>query len=110
MLTSKDLIAINRQFHSGKLVNESSLDYAVELTARSKNWLRTAAYLVRAILIDHAFEDGNKRTAAAVIMFYLEANGLQYDAGKITKAVISILKKNTTNLSVIERVIKNAIE
>ena len=64
MLSKKDVIEINREFHSGKIVNEGSLDYAIETTKRSKNWLRSAAYLVRAVLIDHAFEDGNRKKRA----------------------------------------------
>ncbi len=110
MLSKKDIVAINQQFHNGRLSNESSLDYAIEIQRRSRNWLRCAALLVRAILADHVFEDGNKRTAAAVIMFYLEADDFHYRPEKVAQAVVHLIKKKTTNTEVIERVIKNVIE
>jgi len=110
MLSKKDVIEINREFHSGKIVNEGSLDYAIETTKRSKNWLKSAAVIVRAILADHVFEDGNKRTAAAVMMAYLDINNLGYNQDKVGETVVRMLKDNVTNLKKIERLIKNAIE
>lgn len=110
MLSKKDVIEINKGFSIGKLMNESSLDYAVKTTARSKNWLQSAAVLTRSILIDHAFEDGNKRTAAAVIMLLMELNKIPLDPEEIPKAVVKILKKNITSIHKIERLIKDAIK
>ena len=78
MLSRKDIIEINREFSSGKLMNGGSLDYAIKENERSRNWLRTAAIFTRAILIDHAFEDGNKRTAAAVIMMIMDMNNIWF--------------------------------
>ena len=43
MLSKKDIISANRNSILEKLSNESSLDYAISLTHRSKNWLRTCA-------------------------------------------------------------------
>ena len=110
MLSKKDIITLNQQLHTGKIVNESSLDYTLENTRRSKNWLKTAAMITRAILIDHVFEDGNKRTAAAVVMTYFEANNIHYNPDNINKMIIAILKKNVTDIRQIERLIKNAIK
>lgn len=110
MLSKKDLINANRNFHTGKLVNESSLDFALASARKTKDWLKAVAFLVRAILIDHAFEDGNKRTAAAVIMTYLEMNNLYYNPDRVSKVVIQLLKKNITDTRKIERIIQNVIE
>lgn len=110
MLSKKDIIAINAEFDSGKLVNESSLDYALKTIARSKNWLRAAALLTRAILIDHVFEDGNKRTAVAVIRTHYEMHGIRYDRQKVNEMIVQMLKKNTTSITQIERFIKDGIE
>ncbi len=110
MLSKKDLITANKQFHTGKIANESSLDYALDNAKKTKDWIKAAAYLVRAILIDHAFEDGNKRTAAAVIMAYLEFNSLYYNPDKVSKLVIQLLKKNITDTRKIARMIQNVIE
>lgn len=110
MLSKKDIIALNQELHTGRIVNEGSLDYAIETTKRSKNWLKSAATLTRAILIDHVFEDGNKRTAAAVIMVHLEMNNIHYNPDSVNQMIIRILKKNITNMRTIERMIKNVIE
>ncbi|MDO8741072.1 MAG: Fic family protein [Candidatus Woesearchaeota archaeon] len=110
MLSKKDVVEINKGFSTGKLMNESSLDYAVKTTARSRNWLRSAALLARSILIDHAFEDGNKRTAAAAIMLLMDLNDIQFNPEEIPKVVVKILKKNITSLTEIERCIKDAIK
>ena len=110
MLSKKDLINANRKFHTGKIANESSLDFALANARKTKDWLKAAAFLVRAILIDHAFEDGNKRTAAAVIMAYLEMNNFHYNPDRVSRIVIQMLKKNITDGRKIERMIQNVIE
>ena len=110
MLSKKDIITLNQELHTGRVINESSLDYAIESTRKSKNWLKTAAMLTRAILIDHVFEDGNKRTAAAVIMVYFQTNNIHYNPDNVNKIVVQMLKKNITNMRTIERLIKNVIE
>ena len=105
MLSKKDIIVINKDHHTGKFSNESSLDFAVSQVQRSKNWLKTAAILSRAILIDHVFEDGNKRTAAGVIAGVMEMNNMKYNPGKIDQIVIQIAKENITSIKQIEKVI-----
>lgn len=110
MLSKKDIVVFNKGFHTGRVVNEGSLDYAVSMTARSKNWLRTAAILTRAILIDHVFEDGNKRTAAATILACCDISNVYCNPQKINVAIVQMMKKNITDVRKIERMIKNAIE
>jgi len=109
MLSKKDIIELNKQFHTGHVINEGSLDYAVQTTARSRNWLRTAAVMSRIILVDHVFEDGNKRTAAAVIMLLMELSKLEYYPEKIPYVVVYISKKSFTNIKELERCIKNGL-
>ncbi len=109
MLSLKDILEINKQFSEGRVVNKSSLEYVVKTQARSKNWLRTTAAFTRAILIDHPFEDGNKRTAANVIMLLLEMNNIEFNAEKVSSVVIDITKKNLTSLREIERHINHGI-
>lgn len=110
MLSKKDLISLNQEFAEGIIVNKSSLDYVVDMTRKSKNWLKTAALLVRAILVDHIFTDGNKRTAAAVIMACLEMQGFVCDQDKVGAVVIRIIKENITDVRKIERLIKNVVK
>ena len=110
MLSKKDLVAINKEFHAGRMLNESSLDYAIAYARKTKDWLKAAAYLVRAILIDHAFEDGNKRTAAAVIENYIDINGHYFNQDRVNRVVLQIMRKNITDTRKIARLIQNATE
>lgn len=110
MLSKKDLIETNKLFHNGKVINESSLDFAVISVQRSRNWLKAAAILCRAILIDHAFEDGNKRTGAAVIAAIMELNNIPFHPERIDQCVLAISKNNIANLKKIQQVITNVRE
>jgi prophage maintenance system killer protein len=109
MLSEKDIVEINKDVSNGRIVNKSSLDFAVKTSARSKNWLRSAALFTRAILIDHVFEDGNKRTAAAAVMLIMDMNKIVFDPEIVSKAIVKILKKNITGVREIERCIKDAV-
>jgi|SRR3972149_4700857 len=109
MLSIKDIAEINKEFSSGTLVNENSLAYASSTTQRSRNWLKTAATFTKTILIDHAFEDGNKRTTAAVIMLIMDLSKVQFDPEKIPHIIVKLLKGNITSIKEIERCIKDGI-
>ena len=109
MLTEKDIIEINKQFDRGIVVNKSSLDFALKTLITTKDWVTQAAFLVRAIALDHIFEEGNKRTALAVLMTYFQANKKAYDLYRIEKIMIDIIIKNITSIEEIRRKIKNAI-
>ena len=99
-LNKKDLTGINQEIGSnGKFHNEDSLDFALS-TAKHKSWLYELCYIVRSLLVDHCFEDGNKRTAITVIITYFESNDLDYDKDKLTKTVWKVAKKNITDMSV----------
>ena len=109
MLSTKDVVELNRSFSTGTVVNAGSLDYAIKTQARSRNWLRTAAVFARTILLDHVFEDGNKRTAAAVVMLLMEMHGVAYDPGAMPKIILKIIKQNITSITKLERGIRHAI-
>ena len=109
MINKQDVIEINKQFDKGNLVNEASLDFAFSNLQHTKDWIKQLAYLTRAILIDRVFEEGNKRTASAVIASALEIQKMAYDPHKIDEIIICILKKNTTNIDHIRRLIKSVI-
>ena len=76
---------------------------------QSKNWAEQLAFIVRAIVNDHVFSDGNKRTAAAYAMSVLEAQKLQYDAYKVDRMVLSIAQNRITDTGSIRRMIKNVL-
>ncbi len=108
MLSKKDLIAINQEFHTGKIANENRLVFAIDHAKRSKDWLKATAYLARAIILDHIFEDGNERTAAAVIATCIEMQNLNFDKNKLDNLVLKIAKKNIQSIETIMRLIKDA--
>lgn len=110
MLNEKDLITINKKFSNGHVVNESTLKYVADYVRKSNNWIKSLAHLVRAILIDHIFEDGNKRTAVAIIAYYFEEKNYNYNLDEINKIIIKMLKNNTTSIDEIERLLENAIK
>ena len=74
-LNKKDLIGINQQVGSnGKFHNEDSIDFALSIAKQNKSWLYELSYLVRSLLVDYVFQDGNKRTAFLVTVYSLEKN------------------------------------
>jgi len=110
MLSRKDIIELNKRFHRGTIVNGSSLDHALETQARSRNWLRTAAVFTRSIMVDHTFADGNKRTAAGAVIMIMRMNKIQFDPEMIPEIIVTIAKKNISNVRQIERYIKNVVK
>jgi len=106
---SLEYIRINQEIgEEGELTNPSALDYAVDRIRDKKDWLLELGYLVRSLLIDHAFKEGNKRTALALILVYFEDKAIEYDKQKMIRIISKIAAKNITNISKIARLIKSA--
>lgn len=110
LINKKDIIGINKDVGcNGVFSNESSLDFALSIVKQKKSWLFELSYLVRSLLVDHVFQDGNKRTAATVISSFLEEKNLDYDKESIIKIILQISKKNISDVNKIMRLIKNVI-
>ncbi len=109
MLSKEDVIEINKLFDKGKIINMGSLEFAISSSNKTKEWITQLAYLLRAILLDHVFEEGNKRTAAAIIGTLMEMHSLAPDNEKIAKGITKILKGNISSIKEIEKVIKDGI-
>ena len=108
-LTEKDLIRLNQEMgEEGQLHNESSLQFALNMMRLKKSWLHELAYLLRCLLVDHVFKDGNKRTALATTILYLEDKNIRWDKEKLVKSIHEIAKNNYRSIEKIMRVIKNA--
>lgn len=103
-----DIININKRFARGLVINQSSLEFALS-SIKSKPWIDQVAYLVRAILLDHVFEDGNKRTAASIIIAYYTEFEIGFDPQKIADVIIKITSKNINDMNKIKRMIKNVV-
>jgi prophage maintenance system killer protein len=109
-ITKGDLLRINHGF-GGNLRSSSSLDYAFHVLENKKiGFYKRLAYLWRAILIDHPFSDGNKRTAAFVAIGYANENHRQVDRDLLIHHIISIAKKNINEIRNIEWRLQNAIK
>lgn len=109
MINKEDLINVNKKFNHGTIVNESSLKFALSSIYSTKDWIKQLAFLVRSLLIDHIFQEGNKRTAAAVIISFYEAHKVAYDPYKVDKIITEIVTKNIQNVEQIRRKLKDAI-
>ena len=109
ILSKKDIISLNEEFEDGAFHNEASLDFAISYAKSTTNWTKALAYITRAILIDHVFEEGNKRTALLLIKAYAEYEGYKTQNDLLLKMIKKILLKNITNIRKIEEMIKDVI-
>ena len=109
LLTKKDIIAFNQEIGElGDFNNESSLDFALSIVKTKKNWIYELSYLARSLLVDHVFQDGNKRTCLCVMIYYLETNGKIVDKDRLVHTIKKIAKNNITNPLLIGRLIYHA--
>ena len=109
-ISKEDLIRINQGF-DGNIRNDSSLDYALDIQKNNKlGEYKKLAYLLRAILVDHPFSDGNKRTAMYICLKFAEENVKQVDRDLLLYQIVSIAKNNLTEIRNIEWRIKNCIK
>mgnify|MGYP001607801919 CR=1 FL=1 len=112
IFTKNDIIKINRNIENKgyKVINKSSLEFSLSAANKSKDWITQLAYLLRAIVVDHAFEEGNKRTAAAVFLGFCNGHKKRYDLYKVEKIIGSMSLGKTKDIEKIREMIKDATE
>jgi len=109
IISKEELLRINEGFGGG-LRSDSSIDFAIDMQNNKRlGEYKKLAYLMRAIIVDHPFNDGNKRTAMYLSLKFAEENGKQVDRDLLLYHIISIAKNNETIIRNIERRLKNAI-
>jgi prophage maintenance system killer protein len=109
-ISKEDLLRINQGF-GGNLRSDSSLDFAFEkINDKKLGKYKKLAHLIRAILVDHPFSDGNKRTATFLVFAFAEEHNKQVDNDLLLHHIISIASKNITEIRNIEWRLKNAIK
>lgn len=107
-ISKEELLRINAGF--GGILRDDSLDFAIEKQEdRKLGEFKKLAYLMRAILVDHPFSDGNKRTAMYFALKFTEGSNLQVDRDLLLHQIISIAKNNINEIKNIEWRLKNAI-
>jgi len=106
----EEILRINKGF-GGNLRSDSSLDYALDKLGNKKlgNY-KKLAYLLRSILVDHPFSDGNKRTAAYVSLSFAHEFKKGVDRDLLVHHITSIAKNNIQDIRKIEWRLKNAIK
>ena len=110
MWRKNEIVELNKSVGgTGKMINEGNLDFAVSAQSQTKDWLLQLAYVVRALLVGHAFEDYNKQTAVAAMMATFEEAKLAYDPYAVDNLTTRISKKNVRNLRTIRSMIRDAI-
>ncbi len=108
-ISKEDITRINKGF-GGHIRNEASLDFALQQQANKKlGAYKKLAYLWRAILVDHVFSDGNKRTAMFLTMAFTNEQNKQADRDLLLHHILSIASKNLTEIRAIAERLKNAI-
>jgi prophage maintenance system killer protein len=109
-ISKEELLRINKGF-GGDLRSNASLDFALDkINSKKLGSYKKLAYLLRAILVDHPFSDGNKRTAAYAALSLASEMRKEVDTELLTHHIISIAKQNITNIKNIEWRLKNAIK
>jgi prophage maintenance system killer protein len=108
-IDKEDLIRINRGFGGG-LRSDASIDFAIEKQSEKKlGEYKKLAYLWRAILVDHPFSDGNKRTAVFLAYEFASQLNMRADRDLIVHHAQAIAERNIQDINVIERRLRNAI-
>ncbi len=108
-ISKEDLLRINEGF-GGNLRSDSSLDYAIDMQENNKlGEYKKLAYLLRAILVDHPFSDGNKRTATFIVLNFAEQNQKQVDRELLIHQILSIAKQNLNDIRNIEQRLRSCI-
>src|SRR3989338_4247615 len=108
-ISKEDIVRIAKGF-GGNLRNTSSLDFALGKQEEKKlGDYKKLAYLFRAILVDHQFSDGNKRTAAYLAFMFANQFNKSINEDLISHHILSIASKNINNIRAIEERLKNAI-
>jgi prophage maintenance system killer protein len=108
-ISKEDLIRVNKGF-GGAIRNDASLDFAMQMQENKKLGIyKKLAYLMMAILVDHPFSDGNKRTATFLALAFATERKKQVDQDLLMHYIVAIASKNIIDIRKIEWRLKNAI-
>lgn len=107
MITIAELAIINKEIgENGKLRNKSALEFAVDQAnnLRSDAFYKQLAYIARALLIDHVFVDGNKRTFTYFATKLLKENKIDLETVGMWRLMDCIYRITTKNITSLEKI------
>lgn len=102
IIKSEYIIKKNKEY-GGTLLSRSSLDYATEKANNEKNIYKSNAYLIRSIIVDHSFFDGNKRTATDITLERFKKHDIKCDKEKFSNGLLRIAKNEIRDIDKIEK-------
>ncbi len=109
-ISKENLLRVNQGFGGG-LISDSSLDYAIDMQNNRKLGVyKKLAYLMRAILVDHPFTDGNKRTATFLVLGFADENKKEVNTEILEHQITSIASQNITDIRSIEQRLRRCIK
>lgn len=108
-INEKEVIGINQKFDEGVIVNRGSLDFALNSIRKSQDWQEQIVYLLRALLVDHIFKDGNKRTATYLLINALERENFDFHEEEIVKLSIKIAKESISDIKEIKKLVAGVV-
>ena len=109
-ISKEELLRINQGFEGG-LRNDAIISFAIDKQQDKKlGDYKKLAYLIRVILVDHPFTDGNKRTAMYLSIKFAEENKKQIDRELLLHQIVSIAKKNINDIRTIAERMQTAIK
>ena len=109
-ISKENIVRIAKGF-LGNLRNSASLEFALDKQRDKKlGEYKKLAYLLRAILVDHPFSDGNKKTAMFVAFAFAGEHNKKVDDELLKHYILSIASRNIIKIRAIEERIRNAIK
>ena len=110
-ITVEEARQINKEY-GGAAFNESNVESAIHM-GRGKGLYTQIAYMLRAMLVGHAYMDGNKRTGFATAVVMLQKNGIELkpeQKDELSKQVAKMARKNIDNIGTIARMVEYAVK
>jgi prophage maintenance system killer protein len=104
-LNIKNIINQNKKF-GGSLLNKGNLEFDIDMANKQRDIYRSNAHVARAMTSGHSFLDGNKRTAAEILVRRFGDEGIKVNREKISKGMVELAKENVSNINDIEKRLK----
>lgn len=101
-ITKERVIELNRKYGGSPLLI-SNLDFDLDQANHEKSIWKSNAYIVRAMVAGHSFNDGNKSTAIKIITDRFAKERIGCDKNKLVNGLIKLATNKTSDINKIER-------